>query len=122
VGRRAVREFAPLAQSGTGLYIVTLPKGVTGGIVTALHDGASNFVIDVLDATNQSTADLLVNTIGAYTGTTAYGLTALGDGISLQITADGNWTITLSPISAARRSLTPGRVTRCSCTPAPPGS
>jgi len=94
-------NFAPLTQSGTGDNIITLPKGATAGIVTATHDGSSNFVINVLDAANQSTADLLVNTIGAYTGATAYGLTALGDGVSLQITADGNWTITLSPISAA---------------------
>jgi len=94
-------SFAPLTQSGTGDNVITLPKGVTAGIITATHDGSSNFVINVLDAANQSTADLLVNTIGTYTGTTAYGLTAPGDGVSLQITADGNWSFTLSPISAA---------------------
>lgn len=55
----------------------------------------------MLDAGNSPTGDLLVNTIGAYSGTTVYGFTAFGDGITLEVKADGNWTITVSPVSAA---------------------
>ena len=44
---------------------------------------------------------LLVNTIGAYSGTTAYGFTSLGTGTTIQVTADGNWSITISPVSTA---------------------
>jgi TM2 domain-containing membrane protein YozV len=93
--------FTPVTQSGKGDNIVTLPAGAKAGIVTATHDGSSNFSLSVLDASNASTGQLLVNTIGAYKGTTAYGFTALGKGTTIQITADGNWTITISPVSAA---------------------
>ncbi|WP_168914660.1 TM2 domain-containing protein [Microcella flavibacter] len=93
--------FDPITQSGAGDSIIALPAGVTAGVVTASHDGARNFVLSVLDAGNQSTGDLLVNTIGAYTGTTAYGLASFGEGTSIQITADGSWSITIAPMSAA---------------------
>lgn len=93
--------FEPITQTGAGDSVIALPSGVTAGIVTANHDGARNFVLSVLDAGNQSTGDLLVNTIGAYTGTTAYGLASFGEGTSIQITADGAWSITIAPMSAA---------------------
>src|SRR5262245_14541594 len=52
-----------------------------------------------LDAKNQP-VDLLVNLIGAYKGTTAYGLQ--GDTpIRLKISADGPWNVTIAPISTA---------------------
>lgn len=93
--------FTPVTQTGKGDNIITLPAGAKAGIVTATHDGSSNFSLSVLDASNASTGQLLVNTIGAYKGTTAYGFNALGKGATIQVTADGNWTITISPISAA---------------------
>lgn len=93
--------FAPITQTGASDSILMLPAGVSAALVTAVHDGQSNFSLSVLDASNQPTGDLLVNTIGAYTGTTVYGFNAFGEGTSLQITADGSWTITISPVSAA---------------------
>ena len=93
--------FAPVTQTGAGDNLVTLPAGATAGIVTVTHDGSSNFSISVLDAANASTGQLLVNTIGGYSGTTSYGFNSFGDGTTLQITADGNWSLTVSPISAA---------------------
>lgn len=93
--------FASFSQSGAGDNILALPAGVTAGMVTATHDGQSNFSLSVLDASNQPTGDLLVNTIGAYSGSTAYGFSSFGEGTTVQITADGNWTITVSPLSSA---------------------
>ncbi len=97
----AFGTFAPVTQTGKGDNIVTLPTGAKAAIVTATHDGSSNFSLSVLDASNASTGQLLVNTIGAYKGTTAYGFTALGTGTTIQVTADGNWTISISPVSTA---------------------
>lgn len=94
-------SFAPVTQTGSGDNIITLPAGATAGIVTATHNGSRNFSISVIDASNQSTGELLVNTIGAYTGTTAYGFSAFGKGTSLQLTADGDWSVTIAPVSAA---------------------
>ncbi|GAA3773818.1 hypothetical protein GCM10022240_27110 [Microbacterium kribbense] len=98
----AYGTFATIKKSGTGDSLITLPKGATGGVVTATHKGQRNFAIAALDASNQSTGELLVNTIGAYSGTTAWGLMALGDGTRLQVTADGAWTVTITPFSAAK--------------------
>ena len=100
--------FAVISESGTGDNIVTLPEGVTAGIVTATHDGGSNFVVNALDSSNTPTGDLLVNTIGAYTGTAVYGFSALSDATALEVKADGNWTITISPISAAPELVASG--------------
>ncbi|HMH58183.1 MAG TPA: DUF4190 domain-containing protein [Galbitalea sp.] len=94
-------KFAPTNATGTSDNLVTLPAGATAGIVTATYTGSGNFSISVLDANNKSTGELLVNTIGAYAGTTGYGFTAFGKGVSLQVSADAAWTITVSPVSAA---------------------
>ncbi|TQL47156.1 TM2 domain-containing protein [Homoserinimonas aerilata] len=97
----AFGTFEPITQSGAGDNLVTLPEGATIGIVTATHDGARNFIINVLDAANGPTGDLLINTIGPYSGVTAFGFNTLSEGTTLEINADGNWSITISPISAA---------------------
>ncbi|MRG59976.1 hypothetical protein GE115_08855 [Agromyces sp. CFH 90414] len=55
----------------------------------------------MLDAGNQPTGDLLVNTIGAYNGTSAYGFLGLAKASTLEVKADGNWSITIAPVSAA---------------------
>ncbi len=94
-------SFEVVTHEGTGDSMVALPAGATGGIVTASHSGSSNFAISVLDAANGSTGELLVNTIGAYSGTTAWGINALGEGVNLKVTADGPWTITLAQIGSA---------------------
>ncbi len=104
--------FAPVNQTGTGDSVIALPAGVKAGVVTASHQGSSNFALSVLDASNQSTGDLLVNTIGNYAGVTAYGLNGIGGGgVNLQVKADGAWNITISPIGAAPELGLPGGAT-----------
>ncbi|WP_104126709.1 TM2 domain-containing protein [Cryobacterium sp. Y57] len=97
----AFGTFAVITQTGAGDNLITLPAGATAGIVAATHDGTRNFSISVLDANNASTGQLLVNTIGAYSGTTEYGFSSFGEDTTLQITADGNWSLTIAPISTA---------------------
>jgi len=93
--------FVAETHTGTGDSLITLPAGATAALVSASHDGSRNFVISVLDATNASTGDLLANTIGTYSGTTVYGFNSFGEGRTLQVTADGNWSIVVAPLSAA---------------------
>ncbi|QSB05239.1 hypothetical protein [Natronoglycomyces albus] len=91
--------FAAFTESGSGDSVIDLPAGQ--GIVTASHTGSSNFILTTLDESNEM-SDLLVNTIGNYEGTSAYGLDWLGmDSASLQITADGPWEVTIAPIADA---------------------
>ena len=95
--------FAAATQSGTGDAVLALPDGAAAALVTATHDGGGSFSLQVLDADNRPTSDLLVNTFGAYAGTTAYGLNGDLDepGVSLKVTANGNWTLDLAPVSSA---------------------
>jgi hypothetical protein len=91
--------FDVVELSGTGDGVIPVPSTV--GMVTATHDGTGNFAISALDADAQPTGDLLVNEIGAYSGTTAYGLTAFSDATTLQISANGAWTLRIEPLAAA---------------------
>lgn len=93
--------FETLTQSGSGDSLITLPAGAFFGLVSSTHDGSSNFAIVVLDADNEPTGDLLANTIGAYSGAAAYGAMSVTEPASLQITADGAWTISVAPMSSA---------------------
>jgi len=91
----AFGTFEPVTTSGTGDGIVTMPSG--WALVRAEYTGESNFTIHALDATNAE-VDLLVNTIGAYSGTTA----SLEEAVkSLKIGASGPWTVTILPFSSA---------------------
>ena len=91
--------FDAVTESGSGDSVITVPAAQ--GIITASHSGSANFILTVLDA-NNSMAELPVNTIGSYEGTTAFGLQSLGgEAASLQIAADGDWEITIAPINEA---------------------
>ena len=76
-----------------------MPAEAEAALVTATHQGNSNFVLQTLDATNQM-SDLLVNEIGSYSGVVSYGLMG-AESAMLQITADGAWTVQIDPITAA---------------------
>lgn len=104
-------SFKTVSQGGSGASVVTLPKKAKYGIVTATYSGTDNFSIQGLDKANQPTLDLLVNTIGDYAGTTAFGLTSAGLGNptkTLQITATGPWTLKIAPIKKAPKLTTSG--------------
>jgi hypothetical protein len=104
--------FAPVDQSGAGDSVIAIPAGAKAGVVTATHQGSANFAINVLDASNQPTGDLLVNTIGNYSGVTAFGLNNIGNaGTNIQIKADGAWTLKITPISSAPALTLPGGAT-----------
>jgi hypothetical protein len=93
--------FTAVTRQGSSDSVVDLPTGAKAGLVTATHTGDANFAIKDLDAENKD-VDLLVNTIGAYTGTTAWGFgISTGKSVKLEITASGGWTIKLAPIGSA---------------------
>lgn len=92
---------SPVVLRGTGQTAtdaITLPAAINVAAFT--HTGSRNFVVQVVRGTAQS---LLINTIGAYTGTRP--LTGT-DPLRLQIEADGAWTVTITPIACCA-TLTP---------------
>jgi hypothetical protein len=92
-------SFEPVTESGTGDSVIDLPA--PQGIITASHNGSSNFALSVLDSGN-AMSELPVNVIGSYEGTTAYGMDELSeDAAALEIVADGDWEITVAPVTDA---------------------
>lgn len=98
---KLVERIDPVTVSGSGADVVEIPSNLAVCLVDAQHNGGRNFSIWSLDS-NMENIDLLVNAIGAYSGTTT---TGMGKGTSqyLEIEADGDWTITMSPISEAHQ-------------------
>jgi hypothetical protein len=92
--------FAPFSQDGTGDATITLPAGVGFGLVHATHQGAAAFSLTVLDATGAE-VELLVDTVGAYDGTTGLGLTSATEPTTVQVVADGPWTVEIAPVATA---------------------
>jgi len=91
--------FDPVTESGSGDSVIKLPA--SQGTITASHDGSSNFALTVLDSDN-AMSELPVNVIGSYEGTTAYGLDEISaQAASLEIVADGDWEITVAPVTDA---------------------
>jgi len=88
--------FDTVTFSGSADDVVTLPRAA-GAIVAATYTGSSNFAIWTLGVENEE-LELLVNTIGAYEGETAYFDDAAA---SLKIAAEGPWTITVMPLNTA---------------------
>jgi hypothetical protein len=95
---------APKVYDGTGTQVLQIenPSG-TGefAIVTLTHNGSSNFAVWSLDD-DLSQVDLLVNTIGSYSGTRPINFDG-GNVAGLEIEADGMWHIEVKPLDAARR-------------------
>jgi hypothetical protein len=88
--------------SGTGDSVpqFTIPEG-SAAIAVVTHTGSSNFAIFTV-AANGTNNDLLVNTIGNYAGTVLFDEASGVHSVAFEITADGAWTITVKPVTAAR--------------------
>ncbi|MGP4009186.1 hypothetical protein [Streptomyces sp. 4N124] len=88
-------EPAPIRLSGKGQQ-ATETFTVTDGLAV-FHSTCSgceaNFIVELLDSSGQL-KDLLVNTIGAYDGSRAQGLSAGRYRLSMQ--ADAAWTVTIT--------------------------
>lgn len=83
---------------GDSVQEITIPDGGPTGIATITHDGTSNYAVWALGAGLEQ-LDLLVNEIGPYQGTV---LLPLDGAAALEITANGNWTVEVKQITAAR--------------------
>lgn len=96
------QTFEAAEFTGEGDGVVELPEGVHQGMVTATHDGSEHFSVTALDANNEGTGDLLVNTTGSYEGVTGLGLLDIGgDAVRLEVSADGAWTVAIAPLADA---------------------
>ncbi|WP_327105430.1 hypothetical protein [Nonomuraea glycinis] len=97
---QAAHASAAATYRGEGDDVVRIP--VTSGptIVKATHRGESNFIVWALAGGKQ--VGLVANAVGDHKGTRAFN-TIRGDKVrSLEVTADGAWTLQVLPITKAR--------------------
>ena len=96
---------ADLVYQGTGDSILPIELVDGAGqvaVATITHAGARNFAIWSLDD-GMAQQGLLVNTIGNYTGTVLFNNElSEADTSSLEITADGAWTVTVRSLLSVR--------------------
>lgn len=85
---------------GDDVVEVSIPLGEPA-IVTLTHDGTSNFAV-INHTASAERLDLLVNEIGKYQGTRPIQFETDSDVGLLEITANGNWEITIQPLRKAR--------------------
>lgn len=98
--------IAPITLSGSGQQVsgkFTVAGGLTE-FTSSCNGCTANFAVQLLDATGNE-VDLLANTIGAYTGTTAEGLPA-GE-YQLNVTSDTAWSIVVSQPRSIRPAALP---------------
>jgi hypothetical protein len=91
----------PITYTGTGDSVIDIETtwGSDSSIVEITHKGGGNFAVWNVDENNEH-IDLLVNTIGNYTGRVAIDLMANQNPTRrLEINAGGSWTIVLYPLS-----------------------
>jgi hypothetical protein len=88
--------------AGDSVVKISIPDGMDGpGVGSFTHTGSSNFTVWGLDD-SMAQQGLLVNTIGKYSGTVLFN-NGLSKGVtSLQISADGAWTVTLHSLKTLR--------------------
>jgi hypothetical protein len=94
---------ADTVYSGTGDSVVpvVLPDGDGPAAATITANGSSNFAVWSLDA-NMAQQDLLVNTIGAYTGIVGMDLKSNQPTKALQIASNGPWTVSIHSLASLR--------------------
>ncbi|MBX3310040.1 MAG: DUF4190 domain-containing protein [Cryobacterium sp.] len=87
--------------SGDSVLPIELPDGLdSAAVATISYSGERNFAVWSLDS-NMEEDDLLVNEIGAYSGTVVFNLSGAGI-TSLEITASGPWSVTVRSILSLR--------------------
>lgn len=103
--------FSPLTASGTGDSHVAVPKGVKGALLTVTNNGADDqeFRVEVYNQFGKPMGTL-INVVGDYQGTVAYGLASQvgATPTTILITSSGNWTVEFAPVASASMDLGQG--------------
>lgn len=101
-------DFEETTVTGVGDDVIDLPAPGFPCIMEISHNGSRNFIVHTVDASG-SDVDLLVNTIGSYSGVvTDY--ERFNDAAMLSISADGDWSVTFKPLKSMARLENGGQV------------
>ncbi|MCK2217680.1 hypothetical protein MF672_028375 [Actinomadura sp. ATCC 31491] len=86
---------------GEGDDVIRIPVTTQPSLVKATHRGESNFIVWAL-STSGKQVGLVANAVGDYKGTVAFNTISRQKVRSLEITADGAWTLQVLPLTKAR--------------------
>ena len=93
--------FEEIVLTGTGNKVAEFEIPETDAAIAVLtHNGESNFIVHGIDAAGETLSGL-VNAIGDYSGTVLFDTTLGHHTVAFDIAADGAWTITVKPVTAA---------------------
>ncbi|MFI7615095.1 hypothetical protein ACIBP6_28075 [Nonomuraea terrae] len=81
--------------------MISIPATSQPSIVKATHQGESNFIVWALNSSGKQSA-LVANAVGDYKGTRAFNVIRAQKVRSLEVSADGPWTLQVLPITKAR--------------------
>lgn len=95
-----VARTAATKYSGTGDDLIKIRATKNRGIIKFTHDGESNFAVWALKP-GGGKSDLLVNTVGSYSGTVVFNVYSWYKTAAFEIKADGDWTAEVLPVSYA---------------------
>jgi hypothetical protein len=98
----APAAFTPIELSGHGNKVAKfkIPEDAPGIAVITNKGGSSNFTVEALDSSGGTNA-LLVNVIGAYSGTRLFDAGSGEHSVAFKIESDGNWTVRIQPVTSA---------------------
>ena len=99
----------PIKLSGTGDSVVDIDKGDWAAIVKIKYSGGGNFAIWTYGKTGEK-YDLIVNTVGVYSGTRPIDFLNNQRTARFEITASGKWEIEVLPSTQARSIKVPGLI------------
>jgi hypothetical protein len=88
--------------SGVGDSVVSVAQVSEPVLVEMTHDGVSNFAV-ISKTASDGYITLLANKIGSYSGTRLQELSKKKKLSMFDVSADGNWTITIKPLSSATK-------------------
>ncbi|MBO3745961.1 hypothetical protein J5X84_07770 [Streptosporangiaceae bacterium NEAU-GS5] len=92
--------ITPKTFSGSGDDVFRIRATTSRGIALIRHTGESNFAVWTLKSSGAN-SELIVNTIGDYTGTVVFDTYSWHKTAGFKIEADGTWRVRVAPISYA---------------------
>lgn len=98
----------PVILTGSGDSVVDLQKWNGPAILKVTYTGQRNFIVK--NYASGDNPDLLVNTIGAYTGTLPLDFLDSEQTTRFEISASGKWELQVIPFQQARRETVPGKI------------
>lgn len=99
----------PIILTGSGDSVVDVQKWNSVALMKVTYSGGSNFIVENFDKSG-SQMDLLINTIGAYSGSQLIDIFDDDHTSRFQVTASGPWEIQILPVSEIRKVSIPGIV------------